>query len=521
MLTNKKKGIQLGLTVLMSMSLILSACGGGSNQTEKGSTSKEGNGNTAASGNTGKETGSKLDPVELTWYYPQWSTQPDTKSVEEAINKITSEKLNVKIKLMPTDGGSYEQKLNTMVAANEDFDIAWTSFWMFNYAQNARRGAFAQIDDLLKKDAPELKKSMPDLVWDALKVDGKTYAILNYQTITNKEGFLIQKRFADKYSLDTSKIKSIKDIEPFLVKIKENEPDIIPFAMTRGGNFENMKTTYNNLEFISNEAIVGIYRGDSTTKVVDVIQTPEYKEYLDLMNSWYKKGLINKDAPTVKALDDRKKAGQLAVTFHNVLKPGREVEEKNASGGQDIIIVPTSEPFVGTNTIIQSMQAISKTSKNPERALMFLNLLNTDKELLNLVCYGIEGKHYTRLTADTIKLTENSGYNPNQTWVFGNGFLADMQEGQNQEVRDLTLKENSEAKSSPILGFTFDPEPVQSEIANIQAVNDEYGPPLNTGAASSDQKLAQYIEQRKKAGIEKVVAEVQKQLDAWKQKTAK
>ncbi|GFZ75760.1 ABC transporter substrate-binding protein [Paenibacillus marchantiophytorum] len=510
----KKKGIQLGVTVLMGTSLILSACGGDNGKSGNAS-------NTATPAADSKATSSTLKPVKLTWYYPQWSVQPDTKAVEDAINKITTAKINAEIKLMPTDGGSYEQKLNTMVAANENFDIAWTSFWMFNYAQNARRGAFAQIDDLLPKVAPELKKSMPDLVWEALKVDGKTYSILNYQTITNKEGFLIQKRFADKYGLDASKIKKIKDIEPFLEKIKANEPDIIPFALTRLGNFQSMETTYNNLEYISNEAIVGIYRDDAKTKVVDVIQTPEYKEYLDLMNSWYKKGLINKDAPTVKALDDRKKAGQLAVTFHNVLKPGREVEEKNASGGQDIVTIPTSSPFVGTNTIIQSMQAISKTSGNPERALMFLNLLNTNKELLNLVSYGIEGKHYTRLSANTIKLTDNSGYNPNQTWVFGNGFLADMQQGQNQEVRDLTLKENSEAKSSPILGFTFDPGPVQSEIANIQAVNDEYGPALNTGAISSDQKLAQYIEQRKKAGIDKVVAEVQKQLDAWKQKTNK
>ena len=185
-----------------------------------------------------------------------------------------------------------------------------------------------------------------------------------------------------------------------------------------------MKTTYNNLEYISNDAIVGIYRGDSETKVVDIIQTPEYKEYLDLIHSWYEKGLINQDAPTVKALDDRKKAGQIAVTFHNVLKPGREVEEKNASGGQDIVLAPTSAPYVGTNTIIQSMQAISKTSKNPELALKFLNLLNTDKELLNLVSYGIEGKHYTRsrqirlnrLRTEVIIRTSH-GYSEMASWL--------------------------------------------------------------------------------------------------------
>ncbi|RXZ82020.1 extracellular solute-binding protein [Paenibacillaceae bacterium] len=514
MFTNKQS--KLGFIILLCAMLLLSAC---SSSSRPGNSSSN-NGSKTESGQSavkGEQEDTGLKPVELTWYYPQWSTQPDANAVQEAINKITKEKINATVKLMPVDGGSYEQKLQTMVAAGENFDIAWTSFWMFNYAQNARRGAFVQIDDLLKTAGAELRGSMPELIWEALKVDGKTYAILNYQTVTNREGFLIQKRFADKYNLDVSTIKEIKDIEPFLREIKANEQNIVAFALTRNGNFENMKTTFNNLEFISNEAIVGIYRDDQNTKVVDIIQTPEYKEYLDLMHSWYKDGLINEDAPTVKALDERKKTGQIAVSFENVLKPGKEAEEKNASGGEDIVLAPTSEPFVGTNTIIQSMQAISQTSKNPERAMMFLNLLNTDSELLNLVSYGIEDKHYVKVSDNIIRPIEDGGYNPNQTWVFGNGFIGYLQEGQDPETQAQTLKENNEAQSSPILGFTFDPDPVQTEIANLQTVNDEYGPRLNTGAVSSEDKLAEYIEKRKRAGIDKVMEEIDRQLSEWKE----
>ncbi|REK71323.1 ABC transporter substrate-binding protein [Paenibacillus paeoniae] len=501
-----------GLILILAIVVLLTAC---SERNANHLPTKETNTPTKEAPEASQQAG-ELPAVELTWYYPQWSIQPETASVEAEINKITTAAINATIKLMPVDGGSYESKLQTMVAASEKFDMAWTSFWMFNYAQNARRGAFIQIDEWLQSSASELYASMPGQVWDALKVDGKTYAILNYQTITNKEGFLIQKRFADKYQLDVNTIKTVKDMEPFLRKIKENEPDIIPFALTRNGNFENMKTTYNQLEFISNEALAGIYRTDSDIKVVDMVKTPEYREYLDLMHSWYKDGLINKDAPVVKALDERKKTGQIAVSFENVLKPGKEAEEKNASGGQDIVLAPTSDPFVGTNTIIQSMQAISQTSLNPERAMMFLNLLNTNPELLNLVSYGIEGKHYEKVADNIIKPLEEGGYNPNQTWVFGNGFIAYLQEGQDPETQSLTLQENKQAQSSPILGFTFDPEPVQTEIANLQTVNDEYGPRLNTGSVSADEKLEEYIEKRQRAGIDKVIEEIERQLQAWK-----
>jgi len=500
------------LMLVLAFAMILTACSGGN---VKNTTVKESNSPSTSKPEENQKE-SELPPVELTWYYPQWSTQPDTASVEAEINKITTAAINATIKLMPVDGGSYEQKLQTMVAASEKFDIAWTSFWMFNYSQNARRGAFVQMDEWLKTTAADIHASMPQQVWEALKVDGKTYAILNYQTITNKEGFLIQKRFADKYQLDVSTIKTVKDMEPFLRKIKENEPDVIPFALTRNGNFENMKTTYNQLEFISNEALAGIYRSSSDIKVVDIVKTPEYREYLDLIHSWYKDGLINKDAPTVKALDERKKTGQIAVSFENVLKPGKEAEEKSASGGQDIVLAPTSEPFVGTNTIIQSMQAISQTSPNPERAMMFLNLLNTNAELLNLVSYGIEDKHYVKVADNIIKPIEDGGYNPNQTWVFGNGFITYLQEGQDPLTQAQTLQENEQSQSSPILGFTFDPEPVQTEIANLQTVNDEYGPRLNTGSVSADDKLDEYIEKRQRAGIDKVIAEIEKQLGEWK-----
>lgn len=494
-----------GLTLLLSSALVLSACGGGK---------QEGG---ASSGTGSDSSDQEFKPVELSWYYPQWSTQPDLKSVEDAVNKITQEKINATIRMKPIDGGSYGQKLNTMVASNEKFDIAWTSFWMFDYAQNARKGAFTELDDsMLDKYAPNLRKALPDVVWQALKVDGKTYGILNYQTITNREGFLIQKKYVDKYGIDPEAIKEVKDMEPFFEKIKADEPGTIPFSMTRGGKFEVMKTSFNNLEFISNQALIGIYRDDADLRVVDIATTPEYKEYLELMHSWYKKGLINQDAPMLKSDKENLKVGKVASFFHNVLKPGREQEEKTSFGGNDVVAIPITEPFVGTNTIIQSMQAISKTSANPERALMFLDLLNSDPELLNLVAFGIEGKHYTKVNENTVKPIPDGGYDPNQTWVFGNGFIAYLREGQEQAIRDQTLKENEAAQPSPILGFTFDPQSVLTEIANIQAVADQFGPPLNTGAVDPNEKLEEFISKRKTAGIDKVIEEVQKQLDEWK-----
>ena len=68
-----------------------------------------------------------------------------------------------------------------------------------------------------------------------------------------------------------------------------------------------------------------------------------------------------------------------------------------------------------------AMQAISATSKNPARVMKFMNLLNSDPYVKNLVIHGIEGKHYTKVDEKTVKPIANSGYSLyDSTWEIGN-----------------------------------------------------------------------------------------------------
>jgi putative aldouronate transport system substrate-binding protein len=162
------------------------------------------------------------------------------------------------------------------------------------------------------------------------------------------------------------------------------------------------------------------------------------------------------------------------------------------------------------------MQAISKTSKNPERAMMFINLLNTDKELYNTISFGVEGKHYTKNADNTIKINKEAGYVPNASWVFGNTFNGLIVEGTDANVVAQTQKENETAKPSPLIGFKFVPAAVSAEIANITTVVDQYNPGLATGTVAASQQLKEFQDKLKAAGVDKVIAEAQKQLDEWK-----
>ncbi|MFC4777098.1 ABC transporter substrate-binding protein [Paenibacillus sp. GCM10023252] len=506
----KRRGVSGWKLLAVLLCIIMMAAGCGNNNGNSGGVN--GNQQPQPDQTEGEAPGADLKPVQLTWYYAQPSIPADLKEVEAAANKIIKAKINATVKLMPVIFGDYTQKMNTVAASGESADIVWTSNWNFDYVQNQSKGAFLPLDELLDQYAPALASSMPEFVWNATKIDGQIFAVPNYQTVTNQEGFIVQKRFLDKYKWDLSTLRTMKDIEPILAQLKMDEPESFPWAMDRKGAFGNMQRL-NGLEPIVNNMVA--IDLSNPNQAVAVYRTPQYKEYLALIHSFYKKGYINQDASTLKSLTDIQKRGDAYIGFHNVLKPGGEAESKVQNGGQDVVYAKMTDVYAGTNTIITTMNAISRNSNNPERAMMLINLVNTDKELYNLLVYGLEGKHHKVNSDGTVAIVKDGGYAA-ADWALGSVFNGKTLEGKDPAVAEQTRKENESAKPSPIMGFKFKADAVTAEIANVNSLIDEYTPGLDTGTINPDDKLPEFLDKLDKAGLDKIVAEVQRQLDEWR-----
>jgi putative aldouronate transport system substrate-binding protein len=465
----------------------------------------------SASPSAGAGNEAKLAPAELTWYYPLSQLQGDQQTIQDEFNKITKEKLNATVKLMPVPIGDYVQKMNTVLAAGEKFDILWTGY-LLKQEELVRKGAIQPLDELLTKYAPELKKDVPQVMWDGLSIDDKIYGIPNQQINGSRLGYIIQKRYADKYNLDVSKIKKIEDLEPFLEQIKQNEPGIIPF----GGAFKSAAEGANNDMFWVVPGLDDhfyVKKGDTS---YTLLRYPEEDLYnFKLATKWYQKGYIYKDAATAKMTDFETK-GQLAVQLNPILKPGVESEVK-AKIGQEVITVPVTEWFSNGYSATTN-QAISRTSGNPERSMMLLNLINTDKTLYNLICNGIEGTHYEKVSDNVVKAKADSRYKPNMDWVFGSVFNSYLREGQPADIWEQTKKINSTSSVNPLGAFKFNSDPVSTEIANLNAVWGEYRKGLTTGTLDFDKTWPAMYERLKKAGEDKYVAEVTKQFNEFVKK---
>lgn len=496
-----KKTFTMLLTVI-GCAALLAACGGGSPTAPSA-----GEGTTPDAGT--EENG--LAPVELIWYYGTSQVPPDQQLIEDEVNKIVKENINATVKLRPIDFGSYTTKLNTASAAGEKFDLVWTANWAFNYDENVKKGAFLPLNELLEQYAPKTLEAIPSFTWDATKHQGEIYAVPNYQTVTSRYGISITQSLVEKYGFDTSSIQKLEDLEPFLQLIKDNEPGMIPLMLTGPGTkFEPFMYGYDDN---------GVKLDDPTFQANFLEAAPEYKQHVELIRSWFEKGYINEDASTVKQIDSLYN-GKYAVSLESVMKPGYEAEKKLANGGYDVVGIPLTTATTRRTSNITTMTAISRTSDHPERAMMLIELVNNDPGLYNLLSFGLEGKHYAKLDDQTVKIDPNGGYTaPN--WVFGNVFNGYLVEGQPANTWEETKKLNESAYVQPTFGFLFDDAAVKAEYANIAAVKAEYEPLLLTGTVDPDTYLPEYLQKLRNAGAEKVIAELQKQLDAWAAETGK
>lgn len=160
---------------------------------------------------------------------------------------------------------------------------------------------------------------------------------------------------------------------------------------------------------------------------------------------------------------------------------------------------------------------ISEASKYKQDAIKVLERMNVDTYVRNLLAYGIEGVHYNFVDgSDKViqRIDEAKNYS---VPAYAQGqFMNLYVEYPNPEDQWLKVHEqNKTAKSSPLLGFMFDPTNVQTEISALENTISKYGTSLRTGEGDVEQLLAAQEEEMKQIGIDKVIEEAQKQVDEF------
>lgn len=490
-----KKFVALGLSVVLSVSA-LTGCG-----------------------NKSKETNGKDgEIVELTWYQAG-DAQQDMGKILEKVNEYTKKKIGATVKINQIGLGDYNQKMQVLINTGETFDLAFTCSWANDYLQNAQKGAFLALDELLPKYGKEMFENVDSRFWEAARVNGKIYGVPNEKEIGSMPMWVFTKEYVDKYKIPYEDIHSLEDLEPWLKIIKEKEPDVVPLYLTK----DFTAPTY--MDKIQDP--LGIeYDCDPNKLVVkNVFETEKMKSTLRTLRDYNKKGYINKDAAT--ATSDK-------TVKRFVTKGDGQPYAENVWAADleyPVVATPIMETKVTNSSARGSLTAVSRTSKNPEKAVEFLNLINTDEYLRNLLNYGIEGDHYTKVEPTEeekkaaegkpfvydykVKKTKNKDNYSVLYWVQGGLFNTYVTEEEPLDKWAVFKEFNDNSELAPSFGFDFNTEPVATQLAGFRGILDEFGASLYTGSVDPDEVLPKLLDKLNATGIQDVIEEMQKQVDEW------
>lgn len=470
--------------LLMSMA-VLPGC-----QSNQGS-------NSAAQG-----SGAQKEAPTLTWWLIGGGTPNNLQSALAKINDYTSKKINVKLNIKIAAYGDWDNKMNQIVNSGEKFDIMFTN--NTKYSKQVDLGAFADLTDLVKSDAPNLYKAIPEEVWKGTTINGKIYAVPTYKDSAIAQYWAFDDKYVKKYNIDVANTKTFDALDKAFTKIKQGEgKSCYPLKLTQSDAFAGLSNDYDDLTL--GFTPIGVRIDDKNHKVVSVLEQSDEMEKLKMLHKWYQQGIINPDAPTTTD------AGKGLIFMSAQAFPGAEAAWQVNQGVAKYDTVPVADPIYSNSSIQGSLNAISANSDHKTEALKLLELINTDHKLRDMIAYGEEGKNFQYVKPNVVKKLS-------EPWELGSyaegtfftmSTLSDAPADQWDQIK----KQNAKAISSACLGFTPDVSKISTELANCQAVWDKYRFELMTGASDPTQKVPQIVKELKSAGMDTIISELQSQLD--------
>ncbi len=515
-----KRFLALGLSVAMILGT--AACGNddagtgrsgaGSGQESQGG--QDGGQESRESQDSGQESqgGSQEaegeEPYQLDLFMYDTGSLSNSAAVEEELTKLTLEKINCTVKIHLVDGATYGDKMNLEMTSKTKMDLVNSAFGG-KYHYLAGSGMYTPLEDYLNGEYSNLYDLVGHEFTDGTKVNGHIYALPVNKEKGETNGWGFNAELVEKYNFDLSTIKTYKDVEPWLDIIAQNEPDITPLAVPSAGIF-NLFAVYSEPVYYN-----GLVRMSTTEpyKVVSPIDDVKSQELFDWVHAMYEKGYVNKDALTDITGDNSPAREYKFFCFSSNLKPGF-AEESAAKYGGRLVCVDLQEPFMPFTQSVGSMMSIPSTSQNPDKAMAFINLLYTDKDVYNTLVFGIEGVNYEMTGENRAKTLDGSSWS-NWSWAYGNQFLSYLMNDEPDNKYTQFEDFNAACRPSDILGFAIDADKTSDLFNACTVVFDQYRQALLIGAVDWREIKDEFQEALDGAGYQELLAEIQAELDAW------
>ena len=449
--------------------------------------------------------------------------QTDVDEVLAAINEITVPAINCTVKFREIPIADHATQINLLGTDGERLDIIFVGYTtsMQNLVAN---GLLVGLGDLLEEYAPETLENAGRLM-DACYVGDDYYCVPGSYYPGTRHCIAYSEELFNQYGIEIP--ENPEDSVEYMNKIFDNikASDYPGYCMTNGDGASTTIPGYDFEKFGSAMFADGLYGVlmdmKNDTEIVDIYETDAYRSYMKQLREWQQDGTMIPDSLTsgdtlVGAMMAQK------VCMMNAIVNCTFVPGTQKITGMAMTEIPTSEATITGTSVPEYGLGVTVTSEHPEKAVQLLNLIMTNPDLANLMNYGIEGKHYVKVSDHIIDYPEgvnaaNIGYGA-QIVSFGDCSKIYQRTPFTEEWYDtLPAYGVDEAAFSQAFGYVFNAEPVRTQVAAVSSVIQQYNPMLMCGMVEDvDGTVDAFVSALKAAGIDEIIAENQRQFDEWR-----
>lgn len=284
-----------------------------------------------------------------------------------------------------------------------------------------------------------------------------------------------------------------------------------------GSTEENMLSFSGTLSYLPNyyellTSTVGIDWRQEGAPLVNLYESEFLQKSVEAWQLYYQKGYLYD-----QNLNEEKVPHISPSTSYST-----QVVQMEADGSY---VIPIGQTYLSNEYLPSSFLAVSKRAPHQAEALAFIQKVFTDQELYNLLIFGIEGENYTLEDGVLTRNVEKPysadyllyGYEFAPFTLAENQFLSPARDG--LTVKEAHRKDLEEAIFTPYAGIKWDFSKVETERQATEALAvkyaEEFGVHMKNGTAL--EQLKTFQAELKEAGIDALLAELNRQANEWKE----
>jgi putative aldouronate transport system substrate-binding protein len=249
------------------------------------------------------------------------------------------------------------------------------------------------------------------------------------------------------------------------------------------------------------------------------MESQEWMDMVSRMYRWNKLGFISPDA----LMDSTSSSAKIkSGTYMSMLAPSKPGYKSQISAecGREMIVFRLGQDIIKSTGVSAVVNCLNRESPDPVAAVQLMNELYTDPELSTLLVWGEEGIDYVTDPDGFIRFPDdldpmNAEWYHTMNWEMPNQYICPVWVGDPLDLGSRIMEFNAQAETSIALGFTFDNSAYTAEYAALQNIYDEYAHQLLYGFLDPVSGTEEFNEKLKSAGLNRYIAEKQRQFDVW------